>query len=156
MGMISAPNKGPAKMSYCAILPTVQRTFYAYQINGAAWMLMHTLGGMPINLSKTHKENTMTAAALTKLNSIQTFGGLVVDQTGLGKTIQVLLFLAFYVQFHHKTPYKPILLVVPTAVICQWADEIATHWSHGFELIIAYSELSQFQKSVTIITASDF
>ena len=123
-------------------------------------MLQKTIGFIPHPFAPCFKQRDVRAA-LDALRIVPTYGGLVIDQTGLGKTIQVLLFLAIFVNFHieienGRAAYRTILLVVPSTVIKQWADEIAKHWAATFSLIISYGEYDGINATVDRLSAEFF
>lgn len=82
---------------------------------------------------------------MEELQCMQTFGCIVADGTGLGKTKEGLLALAFAVAFHSEVDdaseiqHKPSLLAVPAAAVAQWAEEIARCWPM-FTLVISYDK----------------
>lgn len=145
MRLIDKIDPTDADMYSCDLIEADERsrTFFSYQITGACFMLLRTLGRIP--LPESYSESIQDA--LQDLQSIQTYGGIIADQTGLGKTIQTMLFLYFFTQYHTerdsngKAIYKPILLAVPANLLVQWADEIRKHWAN-FELVISYDETS--------------
>ncbi|KAI9782077.1 MAG: hypothetical protein M1839_005423 [Geoglossum umbratile] len=115
-------------------------TFFDWQVNGACQMLLRTLGYVP--LPAAHKTRPEVKSALGRLSCLAVHGGILADQTGLGKTKQTLLFLSYYTQFHiemhDQSPvHRPILLVVPSQVVKQWADDIIDYFP-DFNLLISY------------------
>ena len=120
---------------YESTLCNTTRKFYHFQVTGAAFMLMRTLGKIPLPVDA---DATMIAAQ-ELLKSIQTFGGIVADQMGLGKTIQTLLFLNYFMKYRPKddSSCKPVLLAVPANLVQQWAEEIRAHWP-DFNLVISF------------------
>ncbi|KAI9877522.1 MAG: hypothetical protein M1830_003663 [Pleopsidium flavum] len=65
--------------------------------------------------------------------TIEPYGGLLADAMGLGKTLQVLATMVGNPPTPDEARLSKItLLVVPSAVIRQWQDEIALHVDHGF------------------------
>ena len=53
--------------------------------------------------------------------------GILADDMGLGKTLQTLTHLAAE---HAKTPGKPSLVIAPTSVVPNWADEVEKFAPH--------------------------
>ncbi len=53
--------------------------------------------------------------------------GILADDMGLGKTLQTLAHLAAE---HAKTPAKPSLVIAPTSVVPNWADEVEKFAPH--------------------------
>ena len=143
---------GRARKWSCLLITRAKRDYYEYQVNGAVWMLSRSLGAMPGNLPEAHTALPEVKAAMDRLKGPRTYGGFVVDSTGLGKTIMVLLFLALFSQYHQEEKHRPTLLTVPTAVIKQWADEIQQHWKM-FRLVVAYGDRTQFAKGTTFMSA---
>jgi SNF2 family DNA or RNA helicase len=69
--------------------------------------------------------------AAQRLESIQTFGGIVSDTMGFGKTITALLFMSYYALYcphiikNRELNHRPILCLVPSGVVLnQWAYEL--------------------------------
>ncbi len=56
----------------------------------------------------------------------QQVGGIVGDEMGLGKTIQIISFLAGL--HYSKKLTKPIIVVAPATVLCQWVNEFHRWW----------------------------
>jgi superfamily II DNA or RNA helicase len=53
---------------------------------------------------------------------VNTFGGILADEMGLGKTLQTLVWLQM--ERHHPTVRgKPALIVCPTSLVTNWAEE---------------------------------
>ena len=69
---------------------------------------------------------------LTRLDHWEA-GACLADDMGLGKTIQTLAFIA------QKAQEGPILIVAPTSVCANWADEIRTH-TVGLEPPITFGQ----------------
>ncbi|KAK3111572.1 Kinetochore protein Spc24 [Teratosphaeriaceae sp. CCFEE 6253] len=145
MGMTEQPREpGDAFSKYkCTLIPKLKRTFYPYQVTGAACILLRLLGTIPGPLKHTGKDEIQNA--LSSLSALQTFGIINADYTGLGKTIETLLALAFIVLFWaEKTPSngratsKPHLIAVPASAVSTWAREIGDHWLMVFELAVSY------------------
>jgi SNF2 family DNA or RNA helicase len=123
------------------------REFFAYQITGAMYMLQRSLGEFPYKtngkIAPEFNEDAIIEA-IRSLDCLPTGGGIVADQTGLGKTIQTLLFIALFTKywqgnwFDGKRAHRPVEVVVPSQVVTQWADEIEQHWSKDLNLVVAY------------------
>jgi SNF2 family DNA or RNA helicase len=77
----------------------------------------------------THQEEGI--AWLQQLCSETYTGGLLADQMGLGKTLQILSFLVWYHhQFRLKSEEtKPFLIVAPVVLLENWASEYAKFFS---------------------------
>ncbi|KAI5086573.1 DNA excision repair protein ERCC-6-like isoform X2 [Silurus meridionalis] len=58
-------------------------------------------------------------------------GGILADNMGLGKTVQVLSFLS---ALYHAKQINHTLLVMPTSLIKKWLNEFK-HWTPGFQVI---------------------
>lgn len=112
--------------------------FYHYQASGVVTMCQRTFGKVP--LPNHHASQPDVRKALDELPaSMQTFGGFLKDQTGLGKTKQILLMLALRALYQETDTSKPTLILVPASLINQWIEEIADQWP-GFELWLCYGE----------------
>lgn len=86
---------GDAKIldkSRSSLLPGCAISFLDSQINGTVFMMMRSWGRIPINPTRPNFEDLI--AAVNRLQSVQTFGGFLVDTMGFGKTYTALLFLA--------------------------------------------------------------
>ncbi|KAI9768990.1 MAG: hypothetical protein M1840_004586 [Geoglossum simile] len=119
-------------------------TFFDWQVNGACQMLLRTLGYVP--LPAAHENQPEVMSALRRLPCLAVHGGILADQTGLGKSKQTLLFLSYYTRFHiemdGESPiHRPILLVVPSQVVKQWADDI-TDYFPNFSLLVSYDPIA--------------
>ncbi|KAL8845881.1 MAG: hypothetical protein Q9221_008987 [Calogaya cf. arnoldii] len=111
--------------------------FYTFQVNGAVDMCLKSFGRVP--LPDEHAATQEVQNALGKLTvGLRTFGGICRDQTGLGKTKLLLLWLALGAQFSNEFS-RPTLIVVPASLVTQWAKEISTDWP-GFTLFVCYNE----------------
>lgn len=96
---VANPDPGRVDM-YRIPLINSKRLFWGYRLTGAVYMLQRTLGHFP-NKGANGKvapefKDKAIQEAMRLLNCLQTCGGIVADQTGLGKTIQTLLFLALF------------------------------------------------------------
>jgi hypothetical protein len=85
-------NNQPDPQRYrCSLLNTKQ-TYYAWQVTGAAWVLLRAYG--TIRLARIHLEEVENGddilEAIKELRTMGTSGGIVADQTSLGKTIMTL------------------------------------------------------------------
>lgn len=116
------------------------RSFYAYQVTGACFMLMRLMGTIP--LPAANANDPEVKAALDELQGLRTYGCILADATGLGKTVETLLAMAFIRLFSGELSengkYKPFLLIVPANAINQWAEEIEKFWP-CFILAISYA-----------------
>jgi len=126
----------------CSILNDFTSSeFYHYQASGALYMCAKTFGEIPVSKDHVFKDHALKSEvqhALSRLPKVlRTFGGFLRDQTGLGKTKQILLMLALSAFLQQGLP-QPILLVVPASLIIQWAKEIRECWP-GFTLWVCYS-----------------
>jgi hypothetical protein len=121
--------------------PKLQKcAFYAWQVTGACSALVGAIGYVPV---REDAPPDVKAAAKT-LTGLAIGGMMIVDQTGLGKTV-VLLANYYFARAHVETDakgkpiYKIMVLVVPAAVLKQWADEIIDRWP-ALRLIISYDD----------------
>ncbi|KAK3629058.1 hypothetical protein LTR56_018294 [Elasticomyces elasticus] len=128
----------------CTLLTGVERTFYPYQVTGAAYILLRLLGTIP--LPDYHAILEDVQKCLSALATTQTCGLIDADFTGLGKTVETLLALAFLEAFWEEvdgsgvqTVFKPHLIAVPAGAISTWAREIDDHWPI-FNLAISYDK----------------
>jgi SNF2 family DNA or RNA helicase len=106
----------------CSVIPGCTVAFLDSQINGAVWMVQKSTGQFP--LAPGMSDNSNAIAAAEQISGIQTFGGLLVDGMGLGKTFTALLFLAYYAAYCPKIHgHRPTLILVPGGVVlCQWVQ----------------------------------
>ncbi|MCJ1377918.1 hypothetical protein MMC17_001014 [Xylographa soralifera] len=116
-------------------------------------MLQRTCGTIPV--PSTHLRNPTTAAAVHQLQSIKTFGGIIVDEPGFGKTPLALLFASYHAMFaahvdeNGAPSQKPMLFVVPPgAVISQWQEMIHTLFPQ-LTLVISNGEKPPASKFVS-------
>lgn len=99
---------------------------------------LKTHGEVP--LPKEHKAKKAVKKALKPWpEKLQIFGGILRDETSLGKTKQTLLMLALYARYGNVTNDPPNLIIVPATLVKQWAKEIREMWP-GFTLWICYAE----------------
>ncbi|CAG8974622.1 hypothetical protein HYALB_00009799 [Hymenoscyphus albidus] len=110
---------------------------YHYQLVGAQWMLTRELAG------------------------INPHGGLLADSMGLGKTVQTLACMVGNRpgDLDKKRRIVTTLIVLPAAVIRQWAAEIKKHTEPGvFDKVIIYKGDANYSRevlaSVDIVLAS--
>lgn len=92
---------------------------------------MRLMGTIP--LPATHAEKEDVQEALDELEKLRTHGCIIADATGLGKTVETLLAMAFIRLFSEDLAnddgeYKPFLVIVPPNAIDQWAEEITRFW----------------------------
>lgn len=125
----------------CLLLPRCTYTFLDTQINGAAFMLQRTHGYIPV--AREWAEKSEVAAALEILKSVKTYGGIVADIPGLGKTATALLYMcldalyATHVNEKGQVDHRPFLLLVPSGpVFNQWLQLITKHFN-DLHLIIS-------------------
>jgi hypothetical protein len=120
----------------------VKRRSKPYQVNGTAWALASFHGEIPTEQTAS----TEVKAAVKQLRRPRVPALMILDQTGLGKTIMALqIALACseqpcaYMSISGKAVYKPIFLTCPQNLIRQWAREIIFKWPI-FDLIISYDD----------------
>jgi SNF2 family DNA or RNA helicase len=93
-------------------------------------------------LDPERAKDSKLAGAAAKLESVQTYGGIIVDTMGFGKTYTSLLFLAVYAQslsFSNTQSHRPALCIAPSGIVLhQWQEAICKFPS--LVLIIAYGE----------------
>lgn len=151
---VTQSNLADGKEAYKFAADTqTDRHLFPYQVNGLAWLLIHLYGSLltPRGASKKQK------AAIKKLRGLQTGCAQLGDQTGIGKTIQVLAAILKSLEYpitdaEKIRRYRMKILVVPSSLIAQWADEILDHWP-ALSILIAYdtsdmdARLQKFQVS---------
>lgn len=122
----------------CTLLEGFTKSeFYNFQVSGAADMCLKTYGEVP--LPQEHKAKKAVKKAFKHWpKRLQIFGGILRDETGLGKTKQTLLMLALYAKYGKVTHDLPILIIVSATLIKQWAKEIREMWP-GFTLWFCYA-----------------
>lgn len=129
------------KTMYTSALLGEKIRFFPYQVSGAASCLASMLGHIPLPADAPQAARE----AADSLKALKIGGKFICDQTGMGKTI-MLLVIIYYAKYHvmknnkGERIYKVSQLVVPSAVIKQWADEILRF--PELELIISYDDMS--------------
>lgn len=105
-------------------------SFLDSQINGAVFMIQRSCGTIPINKDRQSEEEILSTAS--DLESVQTYGGLVVDTMGFGKTFTGLLFVAYYSLcaaeglIVNLEEHRPTLCVGPSGIVLhQWREAIS-------------------------------
>lgn len=90
-----------------------------------------------------HAPTAVGQAAADEFKTARTFGGILVDNMGLGKTFTSLLYLEWMFRFHTVSKpgnYKPHLILAPAGpVIEQWRIDIQTRFK-GITLVLAYGD----------------
>lgn len=78
-------------------------------------------------------------------------GGILADDMGLGKTVQVLALLAQAIAEHEQhadhTGFAPFLVVAPTSVVGNWAQEVA-RFVPGAKVVTITESTSKSGKSI--------
>lgn len=78
-------------------------------------------------------------------------GGILADDMGLGKTVQVLALLAQAIAEHEQradhTEFEPFLVVAPTSVVGNWAQE-AARFVPGAKVVTITESTSKSGKSI--------
>lgn len=127
----------PSGPYMCELLASFTSSeFYHYQLSGSLYLCLETFGRLPI--PKDHAKKQVVADALAQLPTLRIFGGFLKDQTGLGKTKQVLLMLALRARYMKSKRWRPAPILVPAILITQWSKEIREFWP-GFTLWVCYS-----------------
>jgi hypothetical protein len=126
---------------YRSKLPGLSKiSFYPWQVSGAATCLIGMLGYIP--LPEDAPQDARDAAEA--LRGLAIGGKLIGDQTGMGKSI-LLLVTTYYARYHivlnedGERVYKLTVLSVPSGVIKQWADEVIRAFPE-LKLIISYDD----------------
>lgn len=133
LGMTHTSKHDQAKhldKSTTSLLGRCEVSFLDNQINGAVFMIQRSCGIIPVNRERTSVITVICAAE--ELESVRTFGSLVVDIMGFGKTLTELLFLAYYALcaaqdvIPSQTEHRPALCVAPSGIVLhQWQKAIA-------------------------------
>ena len=115
----------------CSTLPGCDWTFLDSQVNSIAFMLQRSTGGIPV--SEERARDPKVASACRSLDSVCTFGGYLVDVTGMGKTDTALGFASQYALYgkhvDHSDGHRPILITTPNgAVFSKWVEKIFHHY----------------------------
>ncbi|KFY97411.1 hypothetical protein V500_02085 [Pseudogymnoascus sp. VKM F-4518 (FW-2643)] len=124
-------------------IPGCKIEFLESQLTGAVFMLMKTLGHIPVPVDAP---DDVKEAASTLID-LATGGGMLVDGMGLGKTYTAILFLVYYVLYATKDqkippaccgdkPAKPqdrVRWISATAM--RDAPSKLEYWPHGYEYI---------------------
>jgi hypothetical protein len=150
------------KVKYRSRLPSLRKkTFFPHQVNGIASCLIAAFGRIPTRdeASKEVKDAANSAA----FKSVAVGGKLICDQTGLGKTTLALAVHQYSLLvgtirlegsrvFQH---HEMSIIIVPAAVIKQWADEIIDGFP-DLQLIISYDDsgLSEARYARRLISAT--
>ncbi|ELR07912.1 hypothetical protein GMDG_08560 [Pseudogymnoascus destructans 20631-21] len=117
-------------------LPTVQIRPLGHQVTGFLWMILKAYG-------YTHAPTKEGQLQADELQTARTYGGVLVDNMGLGKTYTSCLYLEWVIQFFTpETPgnYRPHLILAPAGpVIEQWRLDITKNFK-GINLILAYGD----------------
>lgn len=136
-------------------LPSCKTKLYAYQQDNIQWMIDLEANGLEIYFSadKLFDLGSVLKLYFNYSNSChedcfisydnfpkwRLSGGIICDETGLGKTFQ-MLYLAFC-RYEYKT-----LIIVPNHIKEHWQSEILKHFNiHNFDeyiLIVSYSEFA--------------
>jgi SNF2 family DNA or RNA helicase len=113
----------------------IDREFLPSQIVGATYMLQRTCGMVPNPASSDEVDaSTANDVRQNQLRSLRTFGGLIVDGTGMGKSDTALLFASWYSRYGDHTDeqgqpcHRPGVLLCPTGTVEQWFKLIAHHY----------------------------
>ena len=91
-----------------------------------------------------HVKELQSKKYRVKAKTQSTMGGILADQTGLGKTIQTLAFISWMTKNHiTENNNKPALVSCPPMLVESWANEAHTKFP---ELLIGvmYSEVGKF------------
>ena len=101
-------------------------------------MLQRSCGKIPLSTPLAHDKPAIAAAK--NLESIQTYGGFLVDMMGMGKTYTALLFLNYYALYHRPQAHRPHLIVTPSGIVLdQWLEAVHTLFP-GLTVILAHGE----------------
>ncbi|KAF7354866.1 ATP-dependent helicase rhp16 [Mycena sanguinolenta] len=96
-------------------------------------IVVPTKADQPANLKLTLLPFQRESLAWMKKQELGIWhGGMLADEMGMGKTIQVI---ALMVSDPNSSTIKPNLVVAPTVAIMQWKNEIATH-TDGLRVLI--------------------
>ncbi|KAI4221368.1 MAG: hypothetical protein LQ349_007857 [Xanthoria aureola] len=93
------------------VLKGMATTLYSYQVQGAAWMKLRETG------------------------DVAPYGGILADQMGLGKTLQILACMVAN-RPEPTTDVKATLIVCTASIAHQWEQEIEKHTQEGVFPII--------------------
>ena len=108
-------------------------------------MVQRSCGIIPID--RAQRRDRKVYAAASSLDGLQTFGGLVVDTMGFGKTRTGLLFLSYFslcasqnrIDFLPQNDFRPSLCLAPSGIVLgQWKDTMRMFPT--LITIIAYGE----------------
>ena len=92
------------------------------QVTGVAFMLMRELGSIPLHDKVVQNETARDASR--RMVTVPTRGGILSDTMGFGKTVETLGYLSYRLQYLTDRPYKPIIVLVPSAlVLTQWLQD---------------------------------
>ncbi|KAI7363975.1 hypothetical protein KC354_g6066 [Hortaea werneckii] len=125
------------------LMPDVKVPLLASQVTGLVHMLLRTCGEFPLSPDQQKEDNYHEVAR--KLSESypgpQTFGGIVEDAPGMGKTMMTLAFFDWWAKHaKHEKDGKPFhapgLLLVPDGyVFNQWVDTVQSFFP-GIQLVL--------------------
>ncbi|KAL8885624.1 MAG: hypothetical protein Q9215_006548 [Flavoplaca cf. flavocitrina] len=93
------------------VLKGMATTLYSYQVHGAAWMKLRETG------------------------DVAPYGGILADQMGLGKTLQILACMVAN-RPEPTDDFKTTLIVCTASIAHQWEQEIQKHTQGVFPIIV--------------------
>jgi SNF2 family DNA or RNA helicase len=154
----------PSGMVRSSILKNVTDSdFYPYQVSGSVGVILKLYGH--IDTEKLLKATCFVddpraekiREAGEKLRDICIHGCFLADDVGFGKTKQLLLAAFIHSQLANEASgseilYKPILLIVPPALVNQWLKELRDHWPY-FDIIISYED-HEFKEAMSLSSLS--
>lgn len=115
------------------LLPNCKVEFLDSQVTGAVYMVQKTYGGFP-----ELDDDRGRCDAAKKLESLATFGGIIVDTMGLGKTYLALLYLNLMAVHGRRDSHRPSLILTPSGIVLsQWAIAISKSFP-DLNLIVAH------------------
>lgn len=129
---------------------------YAHQMTGCLWQQCHSRANiselaLPEDMRGIRSQDAPAKAAIKRLQFVPTMGGYIKDDTGLGKTITVLLNAALDAangkpeMIGGKEVHRPIQILCPTsAVMKQWYDAIQKDFAAVLKPLVCHaSQVSQ-------------
>ncbi|KGO68052.1 Helicase, C-terminal [Penicillium expansum] len=118
--------------------------FFHYQIVAAVGILLKLNGHIhgrallkACGVEATSNRAKKAIKAAEKLTDLQTYGSIVADSTGFGKTKETLL--ALLIQCLISKVNKPSMILVPAPLVAQWLKEAKEYWP-GLRVILSHGD----------------
>ncbi|OJD38094.1 dna repair [Diplodia corticola] len=144
LGMTStAKHSHDASLDMCSTttLDIPSWKFLDLQVTGAAWMLQHSLGYVPNYVLPS--QEAAAKEVYDSLRSLPSYGGVLADVTGTGKTSTAGLFMTAFAKHMAETTdgnHRPILLLTMGSYLFdQWSSFLYQYFP-GLDLILGHGD----------------